>query len=82
MLKLVFTVLMNERKSEFALLRVMGAPRGYLGSLVLSEAFLVSLFGAVLGTASGAFLCVVFDRVLSVSLDRRQIGRASCRERV
>ena len=68
-LKLVFTVLMNERKSEFALLRVMGAPRGYLGGLVLSEAFLVSLFGAALGTASGAFLCIVFDRVLSVSLD-------------
>ena len=67
-LKLIFTVLMNERKSEFALLRIMGAPRGYLRGLVLTEAFLVSLSGAVLGTALGAFLCVVFNRMLTVSL--------------
>jgi len=51
-LKVVFTVLMNERKSEFALLRVMGAPRGYLGGLALSGPLGLwdSGLGAGLGT--------------------------------
>ena len=60
---------MNERRSEFALLRVMGAPRAFLGGLVLNESLLTSLWGAALGVASGTFLCVVFDRTLSVFLD-------------
>ena len=68
-LRVAFTALMNERRSEFALLRVMGAPRAFLGGLVLNESLLTSLWGAALGVASGAFLCVVFDRTLSVFLD-------------
>ena len=40
----------NERKREFAVLRVIGAPQGKLASIVMQEALLTGLCGSVLGT--------------------------------
>ncbi|MDR1657307.1 MAG: ABC transporter permease [Deltaproteobacteria bacterium] len=57
-LALVFSVSASERKKEFGIYRLIGARRSWLGRLLLTEAFLVALTGAVVGLILGA--CVVF----------------------
>ncbi len=46
---LIFTLNMSERVREMGILRVLGASRKKLVNLVLTEAFINSLYGAVLG---------------------------------
>lgn len=57
-LTLVFSVTFHERKKEFSLYRVLGAPKRLLTRLVLWEASLISLAGAVSGTLLS--MCVIF----------------------
>lgn len=47
---LIFAMIFNERKKEMGVLRVLGASRKALRRLVLTEAFLISFFAAVLGS--------------------------------
>ncbi|MFT7452552.1 MAG: putative ABC transport system permease protein [Patescibacteria group bacterium] len=42
---------LRERKSELALLRVMGASRGYLFALIISEGLLLAILGFIIGIA-------------------------------
>ena len=44
-----FSVMMNSRKKEFAVLRVMGASQSMLSKIMSSEAAILSLIGGVLG---------------------------------
>lgn len=48
-LSLVFYLIANERKREFAVLRFLGATRGKLARILLTEAAGLSLLGGVLG---------------------------------
>ena len=53
-LVITFTMLINERKKEFAILRVAGASRAMLSRMMLKEAFIISAVGGVLGLIAGA----------------------------
>lgn len=55
-LGMVFSVILNERKREFGILRSLGATRKKLSSIVLLESGIISLFGAALGIGFGALL--------------------------
>ena len=46
---IVFALLSNERKKEFAVLRISGASRGMLFGIMAKEAAVISLVGAVIG---------------------------------
>ncbi len=48
---MVFAMIFNERKKEMAILRVVGSSKKKLRNMVLTEAFILSLFASVLGTA-------------------------------
>lgn len=61
MLTLVFSVTANERKKEFAILRILGATRKRLAGLLLAESFLISITGGVLGTAAAALVVFPFS---------------------
>lgn len=50
-LMIVFSMIINERRREFAVLRVLGMSRGGLAAVVFREALLVSLCGGVCGVA-------------------------------
>ncbi len=54
LIALLFQVSMNERRGEIGVLRSIGASRGKILCLALTEALLVSLYGSALGTALGA----------------------------
>ena len=53
---LSFALISNERKREFAVLRIMGASRQMLSRLLLAEAGMVSFAGAALGVTLAVLL--------------------------
>ncbi len=67
-LTISFSVLVGERKREFALLRMMGLSRKRLAGLLLQESFLLSLAGGVAGTGMGLLLIIPFGKLIETSL--------------
>ena len=69
-LAIVFTMNINERKKEFAVLRVLGASRVKLAGLVFREAalygFLGSLFGAVLTVLITALFAPAIENMIGL----------------
>ncbi|MDO5695538.1 MAG: ABC transporter permease [Eubacteriales bacterium] len=69
-LAMIFSVIVNERKKEMNILRVIGATRGKLLGLILREAAIISAFGAVLGVGVGGFISFIvlpkMSEVLSI----------------
>ncbi len=58
---IVFSATMNERKKEFSIYRVLGAPKSKLVKLLLCESFFISLLGAIAGTAAAALIVFPFS---------------------
>jgi putative ABC transport system permease protein len=65
-----FSVSINERKKEFALLRILGATRKKLVSLVLCESSLAALAGAIAGVVLAALIVFPFSTYIG---DRLQL---------
>ena len=65
---IVFTMIMNERKKEFAIMRVMGSTRTGLAALVFSESMILNLAGSLLGIALGVMLIIPFQSSLEEKL--------------
>lgn len=57
-LGIVFSVILNERKREFGILRSLGATRKKLASIVFLESGIISLLGGVLGIGLCALLII------------------------
>ena len=64
-LLLAFTMSVNERRREFAVLRVIGASQGKLASIVMQEALLTGLCGSVLGTGLALVVMLGFRTAVS-----------------
>lgn len=62
-----FSVLASVRKKEFAVLRVIGFSRRRLGSLVLSESFLVCTLGVISGLVIVVMIVFPFGHVIEQS---------------
>lgn len=67
-LSLVFSAVIQERKKEFGVLRIVGASRAALARIVLHEALLISAAGAALGVAAAAVLTALFDTWINNAL--------------
>lgn len=65
---LLFAVTMNERKGEIGVLRAVGASRGKILALALTEALLISFYGAALGTCLGAAAVAVVSPMVADAL--------------
>ena len=59
-LMLAFVMIANERKKEFAILRVLGSSRKMVVEIILKEAVMVNLIGSV----AGAFIAVIMVLLL------------------
>jgi putative ABC transport system permease protein len=68
-LVLVFSMIGNERKKEFAILRGMGASRKELSVLITREALYVSLLGSVIGAVFAAVSITLFANLIRSSLE-------------
>ncbi len=67
-LTIAFSMLVRERKREFAALRVMGFSRKQLRGMVLKEAVMIALAGGVCGIALGALVVFPFSALLEQRL--------------
>jgi putative ABC transport system permease protein len=68
-LLLAFSMIGNERKKEFAILRGMGASRRELSALMAKEALFVSLLGSVIGAFLAAVSILLFSNFIRSSLE-------------
>ena len=67
-LLLAFSMMIAERRREFAVLRLLGTSRGALSSLVLSETALCSLAGGLAGVGLAALLVFPFTTLIESKL--------------
>lgn len=65
----VYAMMANERKKEFAILRVVGASRKKLNGIVAMEAGAISLAGAIIGALVGGGLFALFTGLIEAELD-------------
>ena len=63
-----FAMIANERKKEFALLRLLGTSRRILKSVIRTEAAVCSLAGGISGSAAAALLLFPFTKLIENSL--------------
>ncbi len=68
-ISMVFTMIFNERKKEMAILRVVGASKKKLRNIILSEAFIISLFASFLGTGLGILGLVILKPLVVKALN-------------
>ena len=61
---LVFSLLINERKKEFAVMRVVGMTRKRLAGVILSESLIICAFGAAIGIGAGAVAVFAFSGLI------------------
>jgi putative ABC transport system permease protein len=66
---LTFSMIGNERKKEFAILRGMGASRRELSMIMLREAFYVSALGSLTGAVLASAILTLFGSLIRSSLD-------------
>lgn len=64
-LSLVFSITINERRREFSILRVLGANRSQLKSVLFCEATILGAGGAFLGIALSALIIIPFNALIS-----------------
>lgn len=67
-LLLAFTMSVNERRKEFAVLRVAGAARSRLAGIVLGEALMICIIGSILGVLLGFAVILPFNGVIEQAL--------------
>ena len=67
-LLIAFAMMVNERRREFAVLRLLGASRGGLCRLMLAESALCSLAGGLLGVGVAALIVFPFATLIETRL--------------
>lgn len=67
-LYLVFTISVNERKKEFAILRILGATKDRVIRILLYEAFYISLMGGTAGIVTASLVVFPFNTYIGDSL--------------
>ena len=65
---LAFTLSVNERRKEFAVLRIAGASRRKISRTVVSEAIIITLGGSIAGTAAGLLIMLPFNGLIEESM--------------
>jgi len=64
-LMLVFSIVVNERRHEFSLLRILGASKKRLSAILLTESFLISATGAICGLLLSVLIVFSFRTLIS-----------------
>ena len=67
-LLIAFAMMVNERRREFAVLRLLGASRGGLCRLMLAESALCSMAGGLLGVGVAALIVFPFATLIETRL--------------
>ena len=69
LIAVVFSMIVNERQREIGLLRAMGATKGYMFRLLITEACILTTAGGVAGVTLGAVLVYSFKNLIVKELN-------------
>ncbi|MDR1471237.1 MAG: FtsX-like permease family protein, partial [Synergistaceae bacterium] len=67
-LAILFSAMLNERKNELGIYRILGAPRFRVAAIILVEASIISLLGALAGAAVFCLLVLPFRTLIDLSM--------------
>jgi putative ABC transport system permease protein len=73
MVSVLFSAMITERRRELGLLKAIGARRGQIIGVLLTEAVLATAFGGLMGCVLGVLLMRVYEHSLVYYLDRMGI---------
>ena len=73
MVSVLFSAIITERRRELGLLKAIGARRGQIIGVLLTEAVLATAFGGLMGCVLGVLLMRVYEHSLVYYLDRMGI---------
>lgn len=65
----IFVITINERKYEFGILYTLGANKGQMRNIILSEALVISFAGGVVGVGIAYYIVYTFKNMISSKLD-------------
>lgn len=65
---IAFSMLINERKKEFAILRTIGMSRGMLAKIILSESASISIIGGVIGILLSCLIVFPFSTLIEAKI--------------
>lgn len=68
-LSTIFSVIVHERQKEMNIFRVLGATKGKLVRLILTESLIISIFGALIGCILGLVFVALFLPYISGTLN-------------
>ena len=67
-LVIAFSAIFNERRGEFAMMRIIGAKKSHLAFLAACESFIISSLASLAGTLLALILLILFDQAIVTSL--------------
>jgi putative ABC transport system permease protein len=67
-LAILFTAMLNERKREFGIYMILGAPLRRVAAIIIIESSLISLMGALSGALSFCLLVLPFRTLIDISM--------------
>lgn len=67
-LSVVFSITVNERKKEFAVIRALGGTKRFVLAVIFQEALAISVSGGVIGTAAAAAGVFLFSTYIADSI--------------
>ena len=65
---IAFSMLINERKKEFAVLRVIGTSRKMLAGIIISESAVIGILGGIVGIAAASLVVFPFSSLIEANL--------------
>ncbi len=65
---IAFSMLINERKKEFAVLRVIGTSRKMLAEIIISESAVIGILGGIIGIAAASIVVFPFSSLIEENL--------------
>jgi putative ABC transport system permease protein len=67
-LAILFTAMLNERKKEFGVYRILGAPLTRIVNIIIIESSIISLLGALAGAAAFCLLVLPFRALIELRM--------------
>lgn len=69
LIAVVFSMIVNERQREIGLFRALGAKKGFMFRLIMTEASILTTLGGVIGVVCGGVVVISFKNLIMAKLN-------------
>lgn len=69
LMAVVFSVILNERKKELSILRILGASKKKLSNILIAESFYIGVYGSIVGVLVGSLAIFGIFPIIKKSLN-------------